>query len=84
VLSKYEDDERSYDELSTELSDGTVEFLDAHIYLLGQDIHQILRPSTLYELNILLSKLMNKLGDYPRTLGYRLSILAAGIQSRQR
>jgi predicted nucleotidyltransferase len=84
VLSKYEDDDRIYDELSTELSDGTVDFLDAHIYLLGQDIHQILRPSTLYELNILLPKLMNKLGDQPRTLGYRLSILAAGINSCQR
>jgi predicted nucleotidyltransferase len=83
VLSKYEDDDRIYDELSTELSDGTVDFLDAHIYLLGQDIHQILRPSTLYELNILLPKLMNKLGDQPRTLGYRLSILTAGIKSRQ-
>ncbi len=42
ILSKYEDDDRVYIELHDELASGLVEFLDANIYLLGQDIHKIL------------------------------------------
>lgn len=82
ILSKYEDDERVYAELVEELANGVVEFLDANIYLLGQDIYKILQEKTLFELNILLDKLIKNLNvDQPGSLGYRLKVLQAGIIS---
>ncbi|MFN8906171.1 MAG: hypothetical protein ACK5X7_15510, partial [Pseudanabaena sp.] len=73
ILSKYEDDNRVYNELVEELSSGNVDFLDANIYLLGQDICRMLQDKTLIELNKLL-KIMTKKFDYAeeRSFGYML------------
>ncbi|MCW6036346.1 nucleotidyl transferase AbiEii/AbiGii toxin family protein [Spirulina subsalsa FACHB-351] len=82
ILSKYEDDERVYSELSQELVDGVVDFLDANIYLLGQDICKILQQKTLVELNLLLNKLVEYLDyDEAGSLGYKLKVLQQGISS---
>ena len=82
ILSKYEDDDRVYNELVEELSSGNVEFLDANIYLLGQDIYRMLQDKTLIELNKLLGKMIKKF-DYAedRSLGYILKVLEKGINS---
>ncbi|MBD2102536.1 hypothetical protein [Leptolyngbya sp. FACHB-261] len=82
ILSKYEDDERVYTELANELADGVVDFLDANIYLLGQDIYKILQGKTLAELNLLLDRLIGDLDiDEPGTLDYKLKVLQEGINS---
>jgi predicted nucleotidyltransferase len=82
ILSKYEDDDRVYDELAEELANEVVDFLNANIYLLGRDIHEILQAKTLLELNILLDKLITNLnGDQSESLGYKLKILHRGINS---
>jgi len=82
ILLKYEDDERVYSELTEELAEGVVEFLDANIYLLGQDIYKILQDKTLAELDSLLNKLIESLdADEPKSLGYRLKVLLKGIRS---
>ncbi|MFN5564826.1 MAG: hypothetical protein ACK5BG_14555 [Pseudanabaena sp.] len=84
ILSKYEDDdeERIFNELAAELSSGNVDFLDANIYLLGQDICRMLQDKTLIELNKLL-KIMTKKFDYAeeRSFGYMLKVLQKGINS---
>ncbi|NEO27275.1 MAG: hypothetical protein F6K03_10345 [Kamptonema sp. SIO4C4] len=82
ILSKYEDDERVYSELAGELADGTVEFLDANIYLLGQDIYKIFQDKTLIDLDLLLNDLIERLStDNSESLGYKLKVLQAGIRS---
>ncbi|MCF2144972.1 nucleotidyl transferase AbiEii/AbiGii toxin family protein [Desmonostoc muscorum LEGE 12446] len=81
ILSKYEDDDRVFNELAEELADKVIEFLDANIYLLGQDIYKILQSKTLHELNLLLNKLLDKFDDEPESLGYKLEILKKGISS---
>ncbi|ODG97440.1 hypothetical protein A4S05_13570 [Nostoc sp. KVJ20] len=81
ILSKYEDDDRVYNELAEKLADGVIELLDANIYLLGQDIYKILQSKTLLELNLLLNKLLDKFDDEPESLGYKLEILKKGISS---
>ena len=82
ILSKYEDDDRVYNELVEELSSGAVEFLDANIYLLGQDIYRMLQDTTLVELNKLLQKIIKKFdSDEERSFGYMLKILQEGINS---
>ena len=82
ILSKYEDDDRVYNELAEELSSGAVEFLDANIYLLGQDIYRMLQDTTLVELNKLLQKMIEKFdSDEERSFGYMLKILQEGINS---
>lgn len=85
ILSKYEDEERVYEELALELADGLVEFIDANVYLLGQDIHKILQEKTLSELNILLDKLIENL-DISKlgSLSDRLKVLQKGINSHSR
>ena len=82
ILSKYEDDDRVYSELVEELGSGGVEFLDANIYLLGQDIYRMLQDKTLIELNKLLVKMIEKF-DYieKRSFGYMLKVLQKGINS---
>ena len=82
ILSKYEDYDRVYSELVDELSCGKVKFLDAHIYLLGQDICRMLQEKTLVELNKLLEKMITKF-DYTeeRSFGYMLKVLKIGINS---
>lgn len=83
VLSKYEDDERVYVELAEELTTGDVDFSDANIYLLGQDIYKIFQPKTIDELKKVLNKLINMLGsDNNQSLGYKLVILMKGINSK--
>jgi predicted nucleotidyltransferase len=82
ILSKYEDDDRVYNELVEELSSGNVEFLDANIYLLGQDICRMLQAKTLIELNKLLGKMIKKFDyDEERSFGYMLKVLQEGIYS---
>jgi predicted nucleotidyltransferase len=83
ILSKYEDDDRVYSELVEELSSGNVDFLDANIYLLGQDIYRMLQDKTLIELNKLLGKMIKKF-DYAegRSFGYMLKVLQEGINSK--
>jgi predicted nucleotidyltransferase len=84
ILSKYEDDDRAYNELSKELSDGTVEFFDASIYILGQDIGKILQEKTLVELNLLLNQLIERFGaEKSNSLGYRLKVLQQGINEKR-
>jgi predicted nucleotidyltransferase len=81
ILSRYED-ERVYSELAEELADGVVDFLDANIYLLGQDIYKVLQEKTLVELSSLLNRLIESLNaDEPGSLGYRLKVLQQGICS---
>ncbi|TYQ29512.1 hypothetical protein PseudUWO311_01035 [Pseudanabaena sp. UWO311] len=82
ILSKYEDDDRVYNELEEELSSGDVDFLDANIYLLGQDIYRMLQDKTMVELNKLLEEMIKKF-DYAeeRSFGYMLQVLHKGIFS---
>lgn len=82
ILSKYEDDDRVYNELVEELSSGNVDFLDANIYLLGQDICRMLQDKTLIELSKLLGKMIKNF-DYneERSFGYMLKVLQKGIYS---
>jgi predicted nucleotidyltransferase len=82
ILSKYEDDDRVYNELVEELSSGDVDFSDANIYLLGQDICRMLHDKTLIELNKLLGKMIKKFDyDEERSFGYMLKVLQKGINS---
>ena len=82
ILSKYEDDDRVYNELVEELSSGDVDFSDANIYLLGQDICRMLQDKTLIELNKLLEKMIKKFDyDEERSFGYMLKVLQKGINS---
>jgi predicted nucleotidyltransferase len=82
ILSRYEDDERVYSELAEELADGTVDFLDANVYLLGQDICKILQEKTLTEFSSLLSRLIESVdSDESGSLSYRLKVLQTGIWS---
>jgi predicted nucleotidyltransferase len=83
TLSSYEDEERVYTELAEEFANGAVEFLDANIYLLGQDIHKILQEKTLVKLNnIVLDKLIESLSvDRLKSLSNNLKVLRKGISS---
>lgn len=81
ILAKYEDDDRVYTELAEELAEGIIDFMDANVYLLGQDIYKILQKRTLIELNSLLDELITSLDDEPMSLGYRLKILKQGINA---
>ena len=65
-----------------ELADGAVDFLDANIYLLGQDICKILQEKTLTEFSSLLSRLIESVdSDESGSLSYRLKVLQKGIWS---
>lgn len=82
ILSKYEDDNRAYEELAEELATGVVDFIDANIYLLGKDISKILRQETMHPLNALLNELISRADmDEPRSLEYKLKILQRGINA---
>lgn len=81
ILSKY-DDNRFYEELSKELADGVVDWSDASIYLLGQDIARIFQKQTLSDLNVLLDELINNFDvENSQSLGHKLKILKKGIDS---
>ena len=82
ILLRYEDDERVYSELAEELADGTVDFLDANVYLLGQDICKILQEKTLTEFSSLLSRLIESVdSNESGSLSCRLKVLQKGIWS---
>jgi len=82
VLLKYKDNERVYSELIDEISDEVVDFLDADIYLLGQDICKLFQHSTLRKVNSILSDLIQcQDNEDPISLGYKLSILQQGMCS---
>lgn len=82
ILLKYENDDRVYNELIEELSSGDVDFIDANIYLLGQDIYRMLQNKTLIELNKLLETMIKKFDyDEERSFGYMLKVLQKGIYS---
>lgn len=84
ILSKYEDEdeERIFNELVEELSSGDVDFSDANIYLLGQDIYRMLQDKTLIELSKLLETMIKKFDyDEERSFGYMLKVLQKGIYS---
>ena len=82
ILKNYSD-ERVYEELAEELSKGELEYLDAAIYLLGQDIHKIFCDKIVSQLNGLLKKLVPGSEDEedcePDSLKYRLRVLYRGI-----
>jgi predicted nucleotidyltransferase len=90
ILSRNEDNDpgRVYQELVEELADGVVDFINANIYLLGQDIAKHFQPNTILELNTILDKLIEDLADFNIDdanfpyLGDRLQILKQGIGSR--
>jgi predicted nucleotidyltransferase len=50
ILKNYRDDDRVYALLYEKLADGEIQLVDASIYLLGQDIRAIFRPTTLAQL----------------------------------
>jgi predicted nucleotidyltransferase len=80
ILKNYSDDERVYEELIDELVNGDIEYIDAPIYLLGQDIRKIFRDETVNQLNSLLEQLVpdseDEVDDSPE---YRLKVLQRGI-----
>lgn len=83
ILKNYSDDQRVSVELVEELSNGELEYLDAAIYLLGQDIHKIFRDTTLNQLNALLKKLIPNSEDEaeyePDPPEHRLRVLYKAI-----
>jgi predicted nucleotidyltransferase len=82
ILSKFQDDNRVYDELADKLASGSIDYLDANIYLLGQDIYKMLNQKTLSVLNSLLDELIERLGiDDSNSLERKLHILKRGINS---
>ncbi len=82
ILSNYEDDNRVYEELAEELADGVVEYLDASIYLLGQDISRIFQTKTLHNLSSLLEMLINDWSiNISKSLRSKLEVLKKGIDS---
>ena len=84
ILTRYEDDERIYTVLADELADGTIEFLDAPAYLLGQDIRKIFQPETLANLDELLKLILHDSGEnddaQESTLLIRLKLLQKGMR----
>jgi predicted nucleotidyltransferase len=80
ILKNYSDDERVYEELIDELVNGDIEYIDAPIYLVGQDIRKIFRDETVNQLNSLLEQLVpnseDEVDDSPE---YRLKVLQRGI-----
>jgi len=59
VLQHYED-ERIFDALATELSNGNLEFEDAAIWLLGQDITQSFSPTTINSCTACLADILQR------------------------
>ncbi|HAA33345.1 MAG TPA: hypothetical protein DCE56_43515 [Cyanobacteria bacterium UBA8553] len=81
ILKNYSDDERVYAELIDEIANGDIEYLDAPIYLLGQDIRRIFRDETVSQLNSLLEQLVpDSEDDVDDSPEYRLIVLQRGIK----
>lgn len=81
ILSKYEDYERIFAELSDELANENIVLTDASIYLLGRDISETFQAKTLKDLNIILDELIERLADHLEKLDNKLNILKQGILS---
>ena len=84
ILTRYEDDERIYTVLADKLADGSIDFLDAPAYLLGQDIRDIFHPDTvanLYELSQLILNDFDKNDNPESAFQLRLKLLQKGMQS---
>lgn len=79
VLKNYQDGERVYAELTDEVANGTLKFLDASIYLLGRDIREIFRDETSAQLKNLLAKLQPSTEEDSDSLESQLAILELGI-----
>jgi len=81
ILTHYQDDERVYDELYQQLADETLQYQDAAIYLLGQDIIRTFEPSTLTQIQALLTQLTQRFEDNQEgSFGYKLAILQQGLE----
>ena len=78
ILSGYEDEERVYEELADALGKEQIDFLDASVYLLGQDIKAISTINTLEKLEKVLSKLMAIIDDQ-EPVYEKLQVLQSGI-----
>jgi predicted nucleotidyltransferase len=81
ILSKYEDYERVFAELSDELAKEDIALTDASIYLLGRDIDKTFQAKTLKQLNVILDELIERLADHSEKLDNKLTILKQGILS---
>ncbi|MBW4422059.1 MAG: nucleotidyl transferase AbiEii/AbiGii toxin family protein [Myxacorys californica WJT36-NPBG1] len=79
ILKHYSDDQRVYEELAEELATGRLEYLEAAIYLLGQDIRSIFRAETLHQVDLVLDQLMLEANNVPDLLAERLQILKQGL-----
>jgi len=70
ILNKYEDD-RIYEELADELSQGLIEFEQAAGFLLGRDIQKIFNEATIIELNKILSQILQNSNTlFPQLISY--------------
>jgi len=81
ILSKYEDYERVFAELSDELAKEDIALTNASIYLLGRDIYKTFQVKTLNHLNVILDELIERLADHSEKLDDKLTILKKGILS---
>lgn len=80
ILKHYSNDERVYEELAEELADGEIEYLDAGIYLLGEDIREVFRDETIRQLNAILEQLVQDSDDDAfDSIKWRLKVLQKGI-----
>lgn len=69
ILDKFNDDDRIFEELLDELSEGLIEYEDAAAFLLGRDIRTMFSEATIKELQKILPELLqnrNKL--FPRLI----------------
>lgn len=80
ILEYYSDDARVYEELTQELAEGQIEYLDAAIYLLGQDIRKIFRDETIIQINVILEQLTDDPDDDASDFVKRLKLLQRGIK----
>ncbi len=70
ILDKYEDD-RIYEELADELSQGLIEFEQAAAFLLGRDIQKTFNETTIIELNKILSQILQNSNTlFPQLISY--------------
>ena len=64
ILENYSEDDRIYDELIDELSEGKIEFEDAAAFLLGKDIRHKFSDRTITELDQILSHILEDCDRY--------------------
>lgn len=79
ILKNYSDEERIYTELLNELANGDIEYVDAAIYILGQDIRKIFHNETVKQLNFRLEQLIPQLEEDIDEKTARLQVLYRGI-----